>query len=76
MLFRSNHNNKPYEMHESIRNIARQKLSEKGVEASDQNLDTIEAALIAKGGNVPEVEMLDAEVQESKSHCSPHHLQH
>ncbi|CCU82985.1 EKA-like protein [Blumeria hordei DH14] len=59
--------NKPYKLHESIRIIARQKLTEKGVEVSDQNLDTIEAALEAKGGDIPEVEMLDAEVLKLKS---------
>ncbi|CCU76406.1 EKA-like protein [Blumeria hordei DH14] len=59
--------NKPYKLHESIQIIARKKLTEKGIEVSDQNLDTIEAALEAKGGNIPEVEMLDAEVLKLKS---------
>ena len=40
---------------------------EKGVEASDKNLDTIEAALEANSCNIPESEMLDAEVQKLKS---------
>ncbi|CCU82309.1 EKA-like protein [Blumeria hordei DH14] len=58
---------KPYQWTPAIQNHARNMLTIKGLESNPQNMNAIAAALLAKENDVPEVEVLDAEVQKLKS---------
>ena len=59
--------NKPYEWNGAIRDHAKNKLASRGLEISDKNMNAIAAALQAKDNYVPEVEMVDAEVEKLKT---------
>ncbi|CCU74225.1 EKA-like protein [Blumeria hordei DH14] len=59
--------NKTYQWNTAIQNHARNMLTRRGLESNLQNMNTIAAALLAKEYNVPEVEMVDAEVDRLKT---------
>ncbi|CCU83181.1 EKA-like protein, partial [Blumeria hordei DH14] len=58
---------KPYQWTPAIQNHARNMLTRKGLESNLQNMNTIAAALQAKENDVPEVDMVDAEVEKLKT---------
>ncbi|CCU76392.1 EKA-like protein [Blumeria hordei DH14] len=59
--------NKPYQWNSAIQNHARNMLIRRGLESNLQNMNAIAAALLAKENDVPEVEMVDAEVEKLKT---------
>lgn len=59
--------NKPYEWNGAIRDHAKNKLTSRGLEISDKNMNAIAAALQAKDNYVPKVETVDAEVEKLKT---------
>ncbi|CCU82365.1 EKA-like protein [Blumeria hordei DH14] len=59
--------NKPSQWHTAIQNHAKNMLTRRGLESNLQNMNTIAAALQAKENDVPEVDMVDAEVEKLKT---------
>ena len=59
--------NKTYQWNTAIQNHARNMLTRRGLESNLQNMNAIAAALQAKENDVPEVDMVDAEVDRLKT---------